>query len=304
MSYGFRQFHPLVSFFYFLGAVSFIFMFRQPCFLLTAIGLIIGLHVLQGSLVGKASVVVFYGWISIFVLIFNPLVASRGNAPIVELWWGQVITWDGVIYGILAACTLFAMLMWMLYAQYVLRSHQMLYICGLVTPKGALLVAMAMRSFSLLTLRFQQVSTIHQLAPDPHVWSRLQARGRLAMSFIQMMLSWMLEEGMHLADSMKARGYGSGERTQYWPYVFAKRDRIMLTMIASIGTVLIFGWLQGQGQFSIETLEVSSSLSSITMRLFSFTSMEWVIFSGATLYWLLPVIVIGKEKFMWRKSNS
>lgn len=294
MNDGFGRFHPLLLFMYFAGAVSFLFLFPHPWFILTSIAIVFGLHGVQRSLSGKAKLVLLYGWMSLVVLMINPFLSSRGQHPIVELWWGQVLTWEATWYGVIAACTLFAMLMWLLSAQYVLRIHHLLYLCRRISPRGALLCAMALRSFHLLALRFQQLSIIHQHPQERSRMAQLGWQWRQALSYVQTTLSWTLEEGMHVADSMKARGYGSSVRTQYRPYVWSRPDRLLTVMMVVLVVCISIGWYHGFGQFELEP--------SVSVR--SFTSADWSMYSCLTMYWLLPVLVSGWEKWRWRISSS
>lgn len=291
---GFAHFHPIARFLYFFGAATLLFMFPHPWFILTSLGFILLIHVMQGSLSGKGKQVAFYAWMSVLVVVINPLLSSRGETPLIEIFAGRVITVEAVVYGLIAGSTLFTLLLWIICAQSILRIHEMVYLFRMLTPKGAMLLAMAMRSFSLITMRFQQFALVHQHDVPVSRWQSIVQRMKQLMCVVRVMLHWMLEEGVHLADSMKSRGFGSSQRTNYRNYQIRAKDRWLLGTFFVFGILLGVGWIMTLDHISLSSTDIS----------FSFTSQHWMIYSVLLSYWCIPLLLAGKENWIWRTSSS
>ena len=66
------------------------------------------------------------------------------------------------------------------------------------------------------------------------------------MTILSAMMSWALEGGLVMADSMKSRGYGcSKTRTSYALYRFETRDKAMIGMMAVL--LLVIAWCKIRG---------------------------------------------------------
>ena len=52
--------------------------------------------------------------------------------------------------------------------------------------------------------------------------------------------TWALENSIYTADSMKARGFGTGRRTNYSNYKFQKRDYLLIGWLVILWLVVVF----------------------------------------------------------------
>ena len=52
--------------------------------------------------------------------------------------------------------------------------------------------------------------------------------------------TWALENSIYTADSMKARGFGTGRRTNYSNYKFQKRDYLLMGWLVILWLVVVF----------------------------------------------------------------
>lgn len=62
------------------------------------------------------------------------------------------------------------------------------------------------------------------------------------MKRLEVLLTWSLEEGLQTADSMKARGYGTGRRSSYSPYRWRPKDGAALFFLLIAGGLSV--WLE------------------------------------------------------------
>ncbi|MBP1989122.1 energy-coupling factor transporter transmembrane component T [Paenibacillus eucommiae] len=293
MNLTLRHIHPIPCFFYYTGAVAFCFLFQHPWFLLTSAAASLLLNAVQGSLRAKRKLFLFFIIMSLVTLLINPLLSHRG-AHILFYFWDQPITLEAVIYGVFSAFTLFAVLSWFVSIQHVFSSDKILHLFGSVSPKGALLLSMALRSFPLLTKRFRQIAVVQRTKGVNVLEGSLRKRLNDGMKFVQLVLTWTLEEGLQTADSMKARGYGSGVRTQFWPYTWKKQDLFFTLIVVLAGLGCLSGWFFGLARF-----EVYPRLSG-TMSL---SYLEWAIYGCFFIYFTIPLLMEGVDLWKWRSSN-
>jgi len=71
-----------------------------------------------------------------------------------------------------------------------------------------------------------------------NLWERLNN----GLLIISIMTTWVLENSIDTADSMKARGYGLRGRTAFSIYRFSKRDRIVFLIICGMVFIIAIGF--------------------------------------------------------------
>ena len=63
------------------------------------------------------------------------------------------------------------------------------------------------------------------------------------VTILSIMLTWVLENAIETADSMRGRGYGLPGRTAYSIYQFDDRDRYALLWLGICGVTIIAAWI-------------------------------------------------------------
>jgi energy-coupling factor transport system permease protein len=294
MNKGLRFIHPIASLCYYIGAVSFIFLFKHPWFILTSVTAGLLLNFLQGNLISKKKLLLFFLVMSLITFLINPLTSHRGT-HILFYWLDQPMTLESIVFGALAAASLFAVLSWSVSIQYIITSDRILYLFGAILPKGALLLSMALRSFPLLSQRFQQIAVVQRTRGVNPLNGSLSKRIRDSMKLMQITLTWTLEEGLQTADTMKARGYGSSSRTQFWPYVWQKQDLLFIAIVLISGTGCIIGWFSGLAEFEVyPTMPQSLSLHFL----------DGLLYACYLIYCIIPLLMEGRDWNKWRSLNG
>src|SRR5699024_7292589 len=74
-------------------------------------------------------------------------------------------------------------------------------------------------------------------------------------------LTWSLENAIHQADAMKARGYGLKGRTNFSIFTFQKRDGLVLAFILVLFIVTMTAYINGTFQFFYYPLMDSFTVS-------------------------------------------
>ncbi|QGQ95929.1 energy-coupling factor transporter transmembrane protein EcfT [Paenibacillus psychroresistens] len=293
MNSGMRFIHPVACLCYYIGAISLVFLFKHPYFILTSLVAGLLLNYLQGNLAARKKLLFFFLMMSFITFLINPLTSHRGT-HILFYWLDQPMTLESMVFGVIAAASLFGSLIWFLSIQQVLGPEKILHLFGSLSSKGALLLSMAMRSFPLLAQRFQQIAIVQRTKGVNPLKGSIRKRFRDGMKLVQIMLTWTLEEGLQTADSMKARGYGSGPRSAFWPYIWRKQDTLFtsLFMVAGIGCMI--GWFSGLAEFEVyPTLPES----------LSFRLSDGLIYVCYLSYLVVPLLMEGRDWIKWRSLN-
>ena len=145
----------------------------------------------------------------------NPLVSHNG-ATVMFVLNDRPITLEALLYGVNSAAMIVGVLYWF-------RS------------KLALVLSMALRSVPMFARRAKQVSDAQKamgLYSEDNIVDDLRGRMRV----FSIISTWALENGIITADSMTARGYGTGRRSQLRRFRFTAADGVFtLVTLALLG---------------------------------------------------------------------
>ncbi|HEX7066274.1 MAG TPA: energy-coupling factor transporter transmembrane protein EcfT, partial [Bacillales bacterium] len=107
--------------------------------------------------------------------------------------------------------------------------------------------------------------------------------------FVQILLTWALEEALQTADSMAARGYGLSGRSRYHPYKMAPKDWGALVYLIVAGTISVVGWKLGYGKLAVYPV-----LEPVFLH-----GREWLYLFMFLGFLGFPIAVEGREKLRW-----
>ncbi len=216
MSRGFRDLHPVVTFIYYTGVLLLLLLMFHPLFILSACILLLAVNLLYDG--GKE----LFRWKGAMgmtagvILVVNPLTSERGTHV---LWEGTShrVTWEAVLYGGMMSGIILCVMATFISYQQVIPTNKFLYLFSRLLPQWALLIVLALRLVPLLRERLGEIEMVHRSREDEIPKLSLQERLRRSMKRLEVLLTWSLEEGLQRADSMKARGYGTGRRSLLLP---------------------------------------------------------------------------------------
>lgn len=292
MSSGFRAMHPAVAFLYYGGLILFAALLFHPVFLLTELAGVIVLLLLQGQ--GKILLrgLPFYLLMSGSVAVLNPFFSHRGS-HILFYFMDQPVTLEAVLYGLMMMLVLLTILIVFVSYNYTVTTDKFMYLFSAAAPKSALLALMAIRFVPLFQRRLRQIAGVQRLRGIDTGRGGLVKRMKDGMTLLKVLLTWSLEEALQTADSMKARGYGVRKRSMYTMYKLDRQDTVTLILLAGSGLITLAGWLQGYGKLQIYP----------RLRPVEHSWQEAVIYGVFCLFVLIPVVLEGKEKWLWRSSQ-
>lgn len=284
----FSDFHPIVLMIYFLSVLSVIMFINEPLFQMSA--LLGGICYLCMITHKKTICSDLRFCILMFILISitNPLFSHKG-ITILFFINDNPITLEALMYGISLGVMICAVIIWCKAYTLVMTSDKFLCLFGRIIPKMALVLSMTLKFIPTFIRQFKLVARTQKamgLDSSESLWVRIKSKSNV----LNALISWAIENSIETSNSMKARGYGMKNRTDYTLYVFHKKDALLL----SICVVLVFASLFciSLGIKSVEFYPIFtvSALTPISaLAYFSFIILSF-----------LPFIIEVKEAIAWK----
>ena len=223
----------------------------------------------------------------LIVCIGNPLVNHRG-VTMLFLLFDQWITLEAIVYGVVTACSLAAIILWFGCYQEVMTSDKFLYLFGKIAPATALLITSALRFIPQMQQSAAQIKQSRAMLQDnsPRLFQKLAH----AIQNLSALLGMSMENAVQTADSMKARGFGARRRTTFHLFRFDARDARTLALILTLSGISAVARCYGHGY-----MEYYPRITALTMGPSSMTM--FILFAALML---LPSILEAKEAVVWR----
>ncbi|MCS1350013.1 energy-coupling factor transporter transmembrane component T [Mechercharimyces sp. CAU 1602] len=283
MRIGFQALHPAITVFYYVGALSLLFLLFHPLFIVTGVTLLLAMNFLYD---GGKGVWKWKGMMlitTILLIVVNVITSQRGS---VILWQGERyrITGESLLYGTMMAGMIVAVIMLFISYQQVVTADKFLYLFARLLPQWAMLTMLAVRFMPLLRERLSEIEKVQRvrLGEGTPGWKKRMQR---KMKQLEVLLTWSLEEGLQSADSMRARGYGVGRRTAYVYWRWRMRDSWSLFILGALMLFCYWGRWQGWG-----VLDIYPDLER-----FSLIEAEWLLLMGYLLFISFPILIEAKE---------
>ncbi len=258
------QYHPVIDFIYFGFVIGFGMVLMHPVCL--GIGLISAV----------CCTIHFFGWrrakkgfgflavLMIITALMNPAFSHQGVTVITYLPTGNVLTLESVLYGLAAACMLAESLLWFRIMCSILTTDKIVYLFGKGFPVLGLMLSMILGFIPKIQRKFREIRLAGQAGHQKELDMIAKKcplgafPGRIKTVFfinmchirygadnLSILITWILEDAVEMADSMKGRGYGIEGRTSYTVYRFTKRDRRKLILIMAEFIYILTGTIRG-----------------------------------------------------------
>ena len=228
---------------------------------------------------------------ALFALL-NPLWNQHGTTVLFVLN-DRAVTAEALCYGAVTGIRLAAVLYWFRIFSELTDSEKLFYLFRFLSPRIAMVLSMAIRN---LTLYREQMKKIRQsqkalgLSREAHLIDDIRGGVRI----FSVLLTWALENGIITANSMTARGYGTGRRSSYTTFRWHMRDAVLLGVSLVLAAVCIRS--AAAGAMHWEFYPVCDAPPH---------GLLWFAGVGAYLLLsLLPLISEGKEALTWHRLRS
>lgn len=258
------QYHPVIDFIYFGCVIGFGMVLMHPVCL--GIGLVSAI----------CCTVHFFGWnrakegfgflavLMVITAVMNPAFSHQGITVITYLPTGNVLTLESVLYGLAAACMLAETLLWFRIMCGILTTDKIVYLFGKGFPVLGLMLSMILGFIPKIQRKFREIRLAGQAGHQKELDmiakkynsrvfpNRIKAgffikmcRMRYGTDNLSILITWILEDAVEMADSMKGRGYGIEGRTSFTIYRFTKRDTRKLILLMAEVVYILTGILRG-----------------------------------------------------------
>ncbi|MFR7761895.1 MAG: energy-coupling factor transporter transmembrane component T family protein [Eubacterium sp.] len=279
MTDEFSRYHPVVNLiFYLLVLGTTMFQMSVGLVFISLFSAVVYYFMLKKTEGLKYCAVVV--GIIIVSAIINPLFSHKGGTLLFYLFTGNPVTLESIIYGLISAIIIGAMLLWFSTFNQVMGVERILGAIGKVLPNVSLLITMIMRFIPQYTRHQRKVSMVNKVnkrnyGEKINLLNRektekenvIEARKRQKKKngieackkqkkkngidkiidsikegsrTFSITTTWALENSIYTADSMKARGFGTGRRTNYSNYKFQKRDYLLMGWLVILWLVVVF----------------------------------------------------------------
>ena len=191
--------------------------------------------------------------------ILNPVFNHNGQTVLFFLNRNPV-TLEALLYGLVMGMMIASALLWGRCFSRMMDTDRMMCVLGRLSPKVSLILSMTLRYIPLMRTqagRVREAQTGLGLIREENGLDRVKG----AVRVFDGMVTWGLENGITMADSMTARGYGTGRRTRYELYPWEKADTALTAASLSILAMTLgahaAGWIGYTWYPALTTPELS-----------------------------------------------
>lgn len=267
MTDEFSRYHPVVNLiFYLLVLGTTMFQMSVGLVFISLFSAVVYYFMLKKTEGLKYCAVVV--GIIIVSAIINPLFSHKGGTVLFYLFTGNPVTLESIIYGLISAIIIGAMLLWFSTFNQVMGVERILGAIGKVLPNVSLLITMIMRFIPQYTRHQRKVSMVNKVnkrnyGEKINLLNREKTEKENVIEACKkqkkkngidkiidsikegsrtfsITTTWALENSIYTADSMKSRGFGTGRRTNYSNYKFQKRDYLLMGWLVILWLVVVF----------------------------------------------------------------
>ncbi|WP_442599675.1 energy-coupling factor transporter transmembrane component T [Neobacillus sp. D3-1R] len=292
MKSRFHSYHPFVTFFYYIGSIALMMLFQHLIFLLIGIFGILAIHFIHDRCKQLQRWLFFILISGLFISIFNPIFNERGKNVLFE-FYGHRFTLEATIYGAMSALTIIGVMMLFVSYNEVMTPNKLLYLFSKFLPQFAVLLMLTLRFIPLMKRRLNDISAVQISKGISVSQGSWKERIQKSMLYIQVLLTYSLEEAIQTADSMKARGYGQANRTSYEYFRFKRSDLLAFTFLITLFWINLIGRFNHLGSLTIYPV----------MEQIPLTSADNVILMVYLLYVCFPLYVEIGGAVKWRLSK-
>ena len=284
---AFSKLHPVVLLVYFVLEFVFAVWLLHPAALCISLAAALAYHArLCGAKSVRLAAALFP--VCLFAALLNPLFSHAGVTILAYFPSGNPLTLESVVYGGAAALSLAASVTLFACLSAVMTSEKMTYLFGRAMPSLGLLLSMTLRFVPRFAARYRAVREAQETL------GLRRSRKKTATAVLSATVTWALEGAVESADAMRARGWGSGERTSFTVYRFSARDRRMLLFFFVCGFFVLCGACGGGFRFRCYPSVRLAPLSPLSLAV-------WLAYAG---FAFAPILYNGKEALRWKRSVS
>lgn len=242
---AFSKYHPIINFLFFAEVIGFSMFLMHPATLLISL---VCSFAYSACLDGNKAVMFSLKFnlpVMLAAAFINPAFNHEGLTVLCYLPSGNPLTLESIFYGLASAVMLSSVLLWFRSCTKIMTSDKFVYLFGKIIPSLSLVLSMALRFVPKFAKQFEVVKDAQKAAGKNISEGNIFKRLKNAVKILSIMITWLLENAVETADSMKSRGYGLKGRTAFSIYRFGERDKVALAWLLFCGIFILSGILSG-----------------------------------------------------------
>ncbi len=284
----FHEFNPITVALYYFSVTAITMFTMNPVILTIALVASCANYTLYAKCGLKPHL--FSAALFVILAAVNPLINHNGVTVLFYLN-DRPITEEAALYGVFAAAMVVASLYWLRLFSKAMTADKLLYLFGRLSPKLSLILSMAIRYTELMRARWRKIRTAQKalgLFDDGNLIDAMRGRARV----LSILITWTLENGIITAESMEARGYGTGRRTSFALYKFRPSDLALTAVCVTLASAGIAGLSAADvSWYPALDLSLGGPLSIAGYCCFAILA-------------ALPMIINTEEEIRWRYLSS
>lgn len=226
MKNGFFEKHPCVTAVYFLSVIVLSMLFLHPLFLaLSFCGALAEAIRVRGKSAFK-SLFTFLIPLFVFVAAVNTVFADYGETALFSVF-GKNISMESAAYGAATGSSAITLILWLMIFSGSITEEKMMFFFRGKMPSVSVLVMTVLRFIPLYSRRFSESYSARK-GMGLSKGTKRSDEMKNAAACVSGVIGFSLESSIETADSMKARGYGIGKRTDCSRFVFTATDGVLL----------------------------------------------------------------------------
>ncbi|WP_129724434.1 energy-coupling factor transporter transmembrane component T [Xylanivirga thermophila] len=239
----FQKIHPIALIIYILTLFSITIISNHPVILCTVL-IITVLSVISVGAVGdiKDSFAFILRMTLIFIII-NCLTNKNGRTiiwrgPNIPVFGRLQISLEALIYALMMGIRLSGVLSVFILQNKSMNPDALLSYMALIFPRSALLVSMTTKTIPYLAQLSNRVGEVMSVMGLDIDGKGYKGTVKNRLPIIKVIFMSSIEDSLSIAESIQARGYGSGGRSRYFTYRWRMRDTVVLA--SSIWAIISF----------------------------------------------------------------
>lgn len=289
---AFSRLNPITLAVYFVSVLAVAMFTVNPIFVaLTFLGGILYYSIISD--IKKLPSNLFGYFVLMLVLtLSNPIFSHHGETPLFFMN-GKPVTLEAIIYGFVMSVTVVSVLMWCAGLSKCFSSDKIIYLFGKPFPKLAMVISMALRFIPLFKEEYKKISD-SQKTLGMFSSSAVTDRIMSVIKTFSALVTWILENSIDSANSMKSRGYGLKNRTSFSLFKFTSRDSIVLFLNIVLISVAMCSVIDKSAYFYFYP-----TVSQVPLNANAVIS-----YIAYAVLVMIPFIIEIKEVLVWKFSMS
>lgn len=291
VNHHWRQHHPLIIVLLLLSHVMVAFLWDLHPLVQLAQFLFLLLWAAKERLIRALLPMLRIGlWFSLLFLVVNPLFSAQGST---FLWKGPILPYLGrldltveeLVYSLLGVIRLINIIIVSLMFQRFVDHDRFLLLFAKVAPRFVMTSVIAFRMFPFLSQEYARIKEIAYIRGIRPGGNRLRDKLSYHMLIIRPLLTSALEGSWMTAETLYARGFGSGRRSTYSPAPMNGQEKMGGMLAAIIFLFAIFARALSFGRFQF------------------YPQFDWpdpfgdlLLIAGLGVVWVVPPLWLGRRE--------